>query len=254
VTIYLRTQKKSDTRKTYWGFEPVALSKGRKPAGSYYLRHVDLNGKQTWVPAGQSFTEADELKAKLSAEKTVHSSPREGHPIPHRCGSIPVHHIHQSLQSKMQSSESSGDNLRLLIIVSAHFSRALGRRITKVYSGRGGRHCYGIMWIVPIEPTSQFTLPSSTSINAVAVLTVQSSATRLTSSAMTYPVSPDFLFLKSHGPLCSQPYIWGFSTVCNIAHTRSPCSVPYRTCPSIDRRSLRLPQEAAFCSQGKGHE
>ena len=79
MTIYLRTQKKSDTRKTYWGFEPVALSKGRKPAGSYYLRHVDLNGKQKWVPAGQSFTEADELKAKLSTEKTAHSSPREGH-------------------------------------------------------------------------------------------------------------------------------------------------------------------------------
>src|SRR4029077_21183366 len=35
-------------------------------------------------------------------------------PLLHRCGSIPVHHIHQSLQSKMQSSESSGDNLLLL--------------------------------------------------------------------------------------------------------------------------------------------
>src|SRR5271167_1124467 len=32
----------------------------------------------------------------------------------HRCGSVPVHHTHQSLPSKMQSSESSGENLRLL--------------------------------------------------------------------------------------------------------------------------------------------
>src|SRR5882672_4445706 len=31
----------------------------------------------------------------------------------HHCGSVPVHHTHQSLQSKMQSAESSSGNLRL---------------------------------------------------------------------------------------------------------------------------------------------
>jgi hypothetical protein len=31
----------------------------------------------------------------------------------HCCGSVPVHHTHLSLPSKMQSSESSGDNQRL---------------------------------------------------------------------------------------------------------------------------------------------
>jgi integrase/recombinase XerD len=74
ITIYVRTQKTSNTGKTYWGFEPVALGKGRKPTGSYYLRHVDQNGKQKWVPAGQSFAEADELKEQLGAEKTAESS------------------------------------------------------------------------------------------------------------------------------------------------------------------------------------
>src|SRR2546421_6295822 len=37
----------------------------------------------------------------------------------------------------MRFAESSGDNL-LLLSCPAPFSRALGRRITKVYSGRGG--------------------------------------------------------------------------------------------------------------------
>src|SRR4029077_3050861 len=55
----------------------------------------------------------------------------------HHCGSVPVPHTHRSPQLKMQSSESSGGNLRLLTSCSAPFSRASGRQATKVYSGQG---------------------------------------------------------------------------------------------------------------------
>src|ERR1035438_3884579 len=44
--------------------------------------------------------------------------------VPH-CGSVPVHHTHQSLPQKMQSSESSGDNLRLSVTCSAPFSEPM---------------------------------------------------------------------------------------------------------------------------------
>jgi hypothetical protein len=50
--------------------------------------------------------------------------------------------------------------LHLSTTCSAPFSRAYGRRITTVYSGRGSRHCYAIMWIyAPAaldSPRSQF--------------------------------------------------------------------------------------------------
>jgi hypothetical protein len=42
-----------------------------------------------------------------------------------RCGSVPVHHTHRSLPSKMQSSESSGDNLTPIIIMSGSFLPSL---------------------------------------------------------------------------------------------------------------------------------
>src|SRR6266478_9286980 len=63
----------------------------------------------------------------------------------HHCGSVPVHHTHQSLLLKMQSSESSGDNLCLYSSCSAPSSRAYGRQATTVYSGRGSQHCYEII-------------------------------------------------------------------------------------------------------------
>jgi hypothetical protein len=58
-------------------------------------------------------------------------------PLHHRCGLVPVHHIHRSPPLKMQSSESSGDNQHLMIM-SCSFLPSLGRRTTTVYSGRWG--------------------------------------------------------------------------------------------------------------------
>src|SRR5260370_4988795 len=63
---------------------------------------------------------------------------------PHRCGSVVVRYFRRSPPSKMQSAESWGDNLRLSSSCSAPSSRASGRQATKVYSGRGSRHCYAI--------------------------------------------------------------------------------------------------------------
>jgi integrase/recombinase XerD len=69
VAIYLRKQKVSNTGKAYWGFELVKLGQGRKPTGSFYLRHVNDNGKQEWVAAGQRFENATALRSKLLAHK-----------------------------------------------------------------------------------------------------------------------------------------------------------------------------------------
>jgi integrase/recombinase XerD len=69
VAIYLRKQKVSNTGKAYWGFELVKLGQGRKPTGSFYLRHVNDNGKQEWVAAGQHFENATALRSKLLATK-----------------------------------------------------------------------------------------------------------------------------------------------------------------------------------------
>src|ERR1700722_10838767 len=46
----------------------------------------------------------------------------------------------------MQSSESSGGNLRLSTSCSAPSFRTYGRHATKVY-GRGSRHCYAIIYL-----------------------------------------------------------------------------------------------------------
>jgi hypothetical protein len=71
VAIYLRKQKVSSTGKAYWGFEAVKLGQGRKPTGSFYLRHVNDNGKQEWVAAGQRFENATALRDKLLAPSAV---------------------------------------------------------------------------------------------------------------------------------------------------------------------------------------
>ena len=60
--------------------------------------------------------------------------------------SVPVHHTHLSLPQKMQSSESTGGNLRLSTSCSAPSSRTSGRHATKVY-GQGSRHCYAIRFV-----------------------------------------------------------------------------------------------------------
>src|SRR5215469_18360756 len=54
----------------------------------------------------------------------------------------------------MQSSESSGGNLRLSVTCSAPFSRAYGRHATKVY-GRGSRHCYAIRCVTVLFMAQQ---------------------------------------------------------------------------------------------------
>lgn len=66
VSVYIR-QKNAAGK---WAFEPVQLGRGRKPStGAYYLRHVGDNGKQQWVPAGQTFQDAAALRDKLLASK-----------------------------------------------------------------------------------------------------------------------------------------------------------------------------------------
>jgi integrase/recombinase XerD len=76
VSIYIREQKVSTaTGKPYWGFEPIKPGKGRKPAtGAFYVRHMSERGKQQWLPAGQSYTEAAALRDKLTATKLAHRS------------------------------------------------------------------------------------------------------------------------------------------------------------------------------------
>lgn len=76
VSIYIREQKVStSTGKSYWGFEPVRLGKGRKPAsGAFYVRHMTDRGKQQWLPAGQTYTEAAALREKLLATKMANKS------------------------------------------------------------------------------------------------------------------------------------------------------------------------------------
>jgi hypothetical protein len=69
VSIYTRKRKTSNAGKEYWGFEPVTLGKGRKPSGPFYLRHTEEGGKQKWVPAGDTFPQATELRDKLLARK-----------------------------------------------------------------------------------------------------------------------------------------------------------------------------------------
>src|SRR5262249_47305777 len=74
----------------------------------------------------------------------------------------------------MQSAESSGDNLRLSSC-SAPSSRASGRQTTKVYSGRGSRHCYAIKLVpvpdCPAPPT--LTLFVATRTGLVCELTIR---------------------------------------------------------------------------------
>ena len=76
VSIYIREQKVSaSTGKPYWGFAPVKLGKGRKPAsGSFYIRHMTDRGRQQWLPAGQSYAEAAALREKLVATKQADRS------------------------------------------------------------------------------------------------------------------------------------------------------------------------------------
>src|SRR2546425_1276061 len=76
VSIYIREQKVStSTGKPYWGFEPVKLGKGRKPAsGAFYVRHMSDRGKQQWLPAGQTYTEAAALRDRLVATKIASRS------------------------------------------------------------------------------------------------------------------------------------------------------------------------------------
>ena len=75
VSIYIRQQKVSATGKPYWGFEPVKLGKGRKPAaGAFYLRHQSDTGKQQWLPAGNTYPEAAALRDKLTATKLANKS------------------------------------------------------------------------------------------------------------------------------------------------------------------------------------
>lgn len=69
ASIYLRERKLNGAGKLYWGFSPVKLGQGRKPTGSFYLRHVNDNGKQEWVAAGHTFAEATALRSKLLAHK-----------------------------------------------------------------------------------------------------------------------------------------------------------------------------------------
>jgi integrase len=78
VSIYTRRRKTSNTGKEYWGFEPVTLGKGRKPDGPFFLRHTHTDGKQKWVPAGDVYTEATELREKLLARK---DALRQGLPL-----------------------------------------------------------------------------------------------------------------------------------------------------------------------------
>jgi integrase/recombinase XerD len=70
ATVYIRSQRLSSTTgKPYWGFSVVKMGQGRKPTGSFYLRHVNDNGKQEWVAAGHTFAEATALRDKLLAHK-----------------------------------------------------------------------------------------------------------------------------------------------------------------------------------------
>jgi integrase/recombinase XerD len=68
ISVYTRRKKASSTGKEYWGFEPVNLGAGRKPAGPFWLRHTE-NGKQKWVSAGDDYTAAIELREKMTAVK-----------------------------------------------------------------------------------------------------------------------------------------------------------------------------------------
>jgi integrase len=76
VSIYIREQKVSTaTGKPYWGFAPVNLGRGRKPTnGAFYIRHMSDRGKQQWLPAGQTYSDASALRDKLVATKVANRS------------------------------------------------------------------------------------------------------------------------------------------------------------------------------------
>ncbi len=75
VSIYIREKKVSAVGKPYWGFEPVQLGRGRKPGkGSFYIRHQSDTGKQQWLPAGDTYPAAAELRDKLVATKLANRS------------------------------------------------------------------------------------------------------------------------------------------------------------------------------------
>jgi integrase/recombinase XerD len=78
VSIYTRKRLTIKSGKEYWGFQPVTLGKGRKPAGPFFLRHTHTDGKQKWVSAGDNYTEATEHREKLLAAK---GALRQGLPL-----------------------------------------------------------------------------------------------------------------------------------------------------------------------------
>lgn len=70
-----------------------------------------LNGARYLFLRHISEPEENSLRLVVSIPTSIPTRTRM--PLVQHCGSVPVPHTHQTLQLKMQSSESSGGNLRL---------------------------------------------------------------------------------------------------------------------------------------------
>ena len=85
------------------------------------------------------------LPSPLAPGLLAASDPDKTSPPPHHWGSTVVRYIHQSLPPKMQSAESSGDNLRLSTC-SAPSSRVSGRHQSVLRSREPTLLCNQVLW------------------------------------------------------------------------------------------------------------
>src|ERR1700757_1927692 len=105
-----RSRSRASSRSNFCFFTRLALISAGSPLHSSKPNSASSRSNQREYPVASMPTARRSLAAS-GLDKT--------YLLVHHCDLVPVHHTHLSLLQKMQSSESSGDNLRLSTSCSA---------------------------------------------------------------------------------------------------------------------------------------